>query len=128
MTRREGADRAADVLHSGRAAAGVLDAAELPVADYDDLNVSEAVAAVKELDEPGGSARDHRLRRGAQEPSARRLGGPDQGCRDCAGGRRHQLAAVATECPQPAGWGALGWALSVPGNKMRLLPVDGGVP
>ncbi len=52
VTRREGADRAADVLHSG-AAAGVLDAAELPVADYDDLNVSEAVAAVKELDEPG---------------------------------------------------------------------------
>ena len=35
-----------------RSATGVLDAGELPIADYDDLNVSQAVAAVKELDAP----------------------------------------------------------------------------
>ncbi|QLL08759.1 ferritin-like domain-containing protein [Mycobacterium vicinigordonae] len=52
VTRREGADRAADVLHYGRTAAGVLDAAELPIADYDELNVSDAIAAVKELEAP----------------------------------------------------------------------------
>ena len=52
VTRSEGADRAADALHSGRTAAGVLDASELPIADYDELNVSDAVAAVKELTAP----------------------------------------------------------------------------
>ncbi len=52
VTRSEGADGAADTLHSGRAAAGVLDAKELPIRKYDDLNVSEAVAAIKELTAP----------------------------------------------------------------------------
>lgn len=52
VTRREGADGVADVLHSARAAAGVLEPGELPVDDYDSLNVSETVAAVKELTEP----------------------------------------------------------------------------
>lgn len=52
VTRSEGADRTANALHSGRAAAGVLDASELPIADYDELNVSDAVAAVKELTAP----------------------------------------------------------------------------
>ncbi len=52
VTRSEGADRAADVLHTGRAAAGVLDASELPIEGYDELNVSDAVAAVKELTAP----------------------------------------------------------------------------
>jgi hypothetical protein len=49
VTRSEGADRAADALHSGRAAVGVLDAKELPIRNYDDLNVNDAVAAVKDL-------------------------------------------------------------------------------
>jgi hypothetical protein len=52
ITRREGADQAADALHSMRSAAGVLDADELPIADFDALNVSEAVAAIKELATP----------------------------------------------------------------------------
>ncbi|CAJ1587032.1 ferritin-like domain-containing protein [[Mycobacterium] wendilense] len=52
ITRREGADGAADVIHSARGAAGVLDADELPIADYDDLNVNEAASAAKELTEP----------------------------------------------------------------------------
>lgn len=51
-TRREGADDAADALHSVRAGAGVVDPSELPIADYDDLNQTDAVAAVKDLDEP----------------------------------------------------------------------------
>jgi len=51
VTRREGADQAADALHSMRSAA-VLEADELPIADYDALNVSEAVAAIKELTTP----------------------------------------------------------------------------
>jgi hypothetical protein len=49
VTRSEGADRAADALHSTRAAVGVLDESELPIRDYDDLNVSDAVAAIKDL-------------------------------------------------------------------------------
>jgi hypothetical protein len=49
VTRSEGADRAADALHSGRAAVGVLDAKELPIRNYDDLNINDAVAAVKDL-------------------------------------------------------------------------------
>lgn len=53
VTRREGADQAADALHSTRAGAGVLQANELPIPNYDDLNVSDAVAAVKELSNPG---------------------------------------------------------------------------
>ena len=52
ITRREGADQAADALHSMRSAAGVLEADELPIADYDTLNVSEAVAEIKELATP----------------------------------------------------------------------------
>jgi hypothetical protein len=52
VTRREGADGAADALHSMRSAAGVLESEELPIPGYDDLNLTEAVAAVKELTEP----------------------------------------------------------------------------
>jgi hypothetical protein len=35
-----------------RTAAGALSAEELPISDYEGLNVSQAVAAVKELDDP----------------------------------------------------------------------------
>jgi hypothetical protein len=52
VTRHEGADDAADALHSARSATGVLDAEELPIADFDELNVSEAVAAIKDLTAP----------------------------------------------------------------------------
>ncbi|AQT78142.1 hypothetical protein B1R94_01165 [Mycolicibacterium litorale] len=52
VARREGADGAADALHAMRSATGVLAPEELPVAGYDDLNLSEAVAAVKELSDP----------------------------------------------------------------------------
>ncbi|WP_433723119.1 ferritin-like domain-containing protein [Nocardia sp. CA-129566] len=52
VARREGADGAADALRSLRTATGVLEPDELPVADYDELNVAQAVAAVKELTEP----------------------------------------------------------------------------
>jgi len=44
-----GAEQAADVLHSVRSATGVLDSSELPIAGFDELNVSQAVAAVKDL-------------------------------------------------------------------------------
>lgn len=53
VTRDEGARQTADALHSARAAVGVLDADELPIADYDELNVSDVVAAVKDLTNPG---------------------------------------------------------------------------
>ncbi|WP_039829178.1 hypothetical protein [Nocardia testacea] len=52
VTRREGAGTAAGSLHSVRAATGVLEPEELPIDDYDQLNVSRAVAAVKELTDP----------------------------------------------------------------------------
>jgi len=49
VARREGAGNAADALHSARSAAGVVDQTELPIPNFDELNVNEAVAAVKEL-------------------------------------------------------------------------------
>lgn len=52
VTRREGADGAADALHAMRGSVGVLEAEELPIPDYDDLNVSEAVSSVKDLGDP----------------------------------------------------------------------------
>lgn len=52
VVRREGSDTAADSLRSIRTATGTLDPGELPIRDYDDMNVSQAVAAVKELTEP----------------------------------------------------------------------------
>jgi hypothetical protein len=52
VSREEGADRAAEALHAARSAGGVLDADELPIADYDELTVGDAVAEVKELTDP----------------------------------------------------------------------------
>ena len=49
VTRREGADDVANTLHSARGAAGVLEPSELPITEYDQLNVTETVAAVREL-------------------------------------------------------------------------------
>ncbi|MBX7448753.1 ferritin-like domain-containing protein [Mycolicibacterium sp. 3033] len=51
ITREQGAADVADVIHAARGAAGVLDSDELPIADYDELNQTDAVAAVKELTE-----------------------------------------------------------------------------
>ncbi|MCQ4119696.1 ferritin-like domain-containing protein [Rhodococcus tibetensis] len=51
VTRREGANGTADALHSVRTNTGVLEPGELPIEDFDELNVSQAVAAVKELTE-----------------------------------------------------------------------------
>ena len=52
VARDEGAEKTADALHNARAAGGVLDAEELPIPEYDELNLNEAVAAVKELEAP----------------------------------------------------------------------------
>jgi hypothetical protein len=52
VVREEGAGQAADALHSARSASGVLDASELPIADYDELTVADAVAEVKDLTAP----------------------------------------------------------------------------
>ncbi|KQY07331.1 hypothetical protein ASD37_14925 [Mycobacterium sp. Root135] len=52
VIREGGAERAADVLHSARAATGALDADELPIDGYDELNVSEAVSGIKALTNP----------------------------------------------------------------------------
>jgi hypothetical protein len=52
VVRGQGADQAADALHTVRTATGALDPDELPIPDYPELNVSEAVAAIKELTDP----------------------------------------------------------------------------
>jgi len=49
ITREQGAEDAADAIHAARSATGVLSADELPIAGYDELNVADAVNAVKEL-------------------------------------------------------------------------------
>ncbi|MDG4667060.1 ferritin-like domain-containing protein [Mycobacterium sp. 236(2023)] len=52
ISRDQGAENAAEVIHAARGATGILTAEELPIADYDDLNVNDAASAVKELEEP----------------------------------------------------------------------------
>ncbi|NKR49349.1 ferritin-like domain-containing protein [Rhodococcus hoagii] len=52
VTRDRGVDAVADALHGVRASTGALRPDELPIADYDDMNVSRAVAAIKELTDP----------------------------------------------------------------------------
>ncbi len=52
VTRHEGAETAAHALHSIRTTTGTLEPGELPVGDYDDLNVSQVAAAVKDLTDP----------------------------------------------------------------------------
>ena len=52
VIRDGGADQAADLVHSVRSATGVLDPSELPIDGFDELNVTQAVAAVKELSDP----------------------------------------------------------------------------
>jgi hypothetical protein len=52
ITRDQGAGNVADALHSARSATGVLDASELPIVDYDSLTIGDAVAAIKELEDP----------------------------------------------------------------------------
>jgi hypothetical protein len=47
--RDQGADDAADALRSVRSATGVLAPEELPIEGYDELPISDAVAAIKEL-------------------------------------------------------------------------------
>jgi len=51
ITREQGAEDAADTIHAARSATGVLSADELPIADYDELNVTDAVNAVKDITE-----------------------------------------------------------------------------
>lgn len=52
VTRDEGADAVADALRGVRGSTGGLQPEELPIADYDRMNVSRAVAAIKELADP----------------------------------------------------------------------------
>lgn len=49
VIRADGSSEAADRVHSARSRVGVLNADELPIADYDELNQTQAVAAVKDL-------------------------------------------------------------------------------
>lgn len=52
VIRDGGAEQVADVLHSVRAATGVVDADELPIEGFDELNATEAVTAIKALTDP----------------------------------------------------------------------------
>lgn len=52
VIRDGGAEQAADALHAVRTAAGSLEAGELPIDGFDELNVSQAVTAVKDLTDP----------------------------------------------------------------------------
>ena len=52
VAREQGADQAANAIHAARGATGILDPAELPIAGYDELNVSQAATAVKDLTDP----------------------------------------------------------------------------
>lgn len=52
VARRDGADDTARAVHESRRNLGTLDAAELPVRDYDDLNAQDSIAAIRELSTP----------------------------------------------------------------------------
>jgi hypothetical protein len=81
VIREGGADRAADVLHSARAATGALDADELPIDGYDELNVSEAVSAIKALTNPAdvrailAYEEAHKARQGVVSAAQTRIAG-----------------------------------------------------
>jgi hypothetical protein len=51
VLRSEGSDQFADTVHTARSRTGLLNADGLPIASYDELNQSQAVAAVKDLTE-----------------------------------------------------------------------------
>ena len=50
--RAQGAIGAADAVHAVRDAVGVIDPADLPIADYDSLNVNAVIVELRELTEP----------------------------------------------------------------------------
>lgn len=52
VTREQGAEDAADLIHAARGATGVIEAEELPIGGYDELNVNDAAHAVKDLTDP----------------------------------------------------------------------------
>lgn len=52
VTREAGAEDAADALHALRTATGTVQADELPITGYDELNVTQAVSAIKDLEDP----------------------------------------------------------------------------
>ncbi|GAA2574093.1 ferritin-like domain-containing protein [Pseudonocardia hydrocarbonoxydans] len=52
VARRDGADATARAVHETRRDLGTLDAAELPVRDYDELNVQDSITAIRELSTP----------------------------------------------------------------------------
>ena len=99
MVRDEGADKTADALHSARAATGVLDADELPIPDYDELNLNDAVAAVKELEDPADIRTIIAYEEAHKDRAATGLRRADPRRRDRAGGRRPQLIPHVTEHP-----------------------------
>ena len=53
VIRVDGSEDAADKLHSTRSRVGVLNSDELPIKGFDDLNQTQAVAAVKEISDAG---------------------------------------------------------------------------
>ncbi len=52
VARRDGANDTAKAIHETRRANGSLRSSELPIKDYDGLKISDAVAAIKKLDQP----------------------------------------------------------------------------
>ena len=52
VIRDQGSAQLADAVHSARSVTGVLSHEELPIDNYDELNQSDAVAAIKELTAP----------------------------------------------------------------------------
>ena len=50
--RDTGATVIADTIHTARVATGTVGVEDLPIADYDDLTVTSAVAAIKDLEKP----------------------------------------------------------------------------
>ena len=51
VAKREGNREAADAVHETRRSVGALDAAELPIKNYDNLTTTDAIAAIKKLAE-----------------------------------------------------------------------------
>ncbi|MGZ8178533.1 ferritin-like domain-containing protein [Williamsia sp. SKLECPSW1] len=83
--RDTGATVLADTIHSARAATGTVGAEDLPIADYDDLTVTAAVAAIKDLEK----ASDIRLVVDYEEAHKNRQG--------VVSAAQTQLAAIAKD-------------------------------
>ena len=127
IARREGNKDAAEAAKAAREELGDVSADELPIKNFDQLAVGDAVKAIKGLKDAARHPRGHPLRGDPQGPVERGQRRADPAGRPGQGGRgRLQLspAAVPSEGPHPV-LGVRALRASVVLRARRAPPADG---